>query len=315
MKESVRLDLAADWLQRLQSSPRDEALVAQWADWCQADPENLAAFERIETVWSALSSPLPFGERALEGRVRGRAFKYALPLAASVLLALAISFFWWRGTQTPDVLTTNVAEHGSQILADGSHVDLGARTRILTRFTPAERNVVIETGEAFFDVAKDAKRPFVVQAGQLRIIAVGTAFRVRHLHDRTVVTVSEGVVRIAPETPAIAGHLVQAGAGEQVTFVDSTHSLSLNPVNPKTATAWREGILTFVNEPLSSVVEDVNRYSQREIVLADPGLRNRLYTGTIYRDRIDAWVRALEEVFPLEARLQDDKLLLLEKKK
>jgi transmembrane sensor len=306
MNEAQRLDRAADWLQRLQGAPRDEALVAQWADWCQADPENLTAFEKIQSVWEALEVPPVATARPSQ----------FVALAASLLI-FAVATTWWaisRYGVDESALTTNVAEHGSQILADGSRVDLGARTRILTRYTDEERNVVVETGEAFFEVARDAKRPFIVRAGAVRVTAVGTAFGVRRSRDRTVVTVRDGLVRIVPETEANTGHQIQAGAGEQITFVESTHSLSLARVNPQGAAAWKDGILKFVNEPLSAVVADVNRYAQREIVIDDPTLRDRLYTGTVYRERIDDWLRALEEVFPLQAVPHGAEISLVQKK-
>jgi transmembrane sensor len=129
---------------------------------------------------------------------------------------------------------------------------------------------------------------------------LGTAFSVRRTLDRTVVTVSEGLVSVAPSATAEAGHEIRAGAGERVTFSPADNHLSVASVDPAFATAWRQGVLKFVDEPLSAVLDDVNRYAAHPITLEDPRLRERLYTGTVYRGRIEDWLHALEHAFPLQ---------------
>ncbi len=304
--ELARMEMAADWLRRLHAAPNDEALAVEWFDWCQAQPENLQAFERMQAVWQAFDGRgcVPAPRTKLTSGVR-RKWMAGFALAAGVALAAALA--WWQipalFERPARTLTTDVAEHGSQILSDGSRVDLGARTRIATRYTAAQRTVEVETGEAFFEVAKDAGRPFVVQAGAVRVTALGTAFSVRRTLDRTVVIVSEGLVSVAPTVKSAAtdpSHELRAGAGERITFSATDNRLSVANVDPKTAQAWRDGVLKFVDEPLAAVIDDVNRYALHPISVADPRLRERLYTGTVYRDRIDDWLHALERVFPLQ---------------
>lgn len=294
--ETARLATAADWLQRLQSAPRDEALAVEWFDWCQAAPENLAAFEKIQAIWQGFDVIEQQSQR-----VTRRHHRFAVPLAIAAALACVTASVWWMVDRRPqpDTLTTDVAEHGSQVLADGSQVDLGARTRIAARYTDEQRTVIVEKGEAFFDVAKEAARPFVVQAGNLRVTALGTAFSVRHTTERTVVTVSEGLVSVSPQD---SSHELRAAAGERVIFSAADNHLSVASIDPGAATAWRDGVLKFVDEPLGAVINDVNRYSVHPITLDDARLRERLYTGTVYRERIDDWLRALERVYPLYAQ-------------
>ena len=343
MNEATIMEEAADWLQRLQSRPNDEKVLAEWLDWCRARPGNLEAFERLQAVWQAFDIPeianaadamrRSHGGRNVstaglhdeethtadphlnwDGRARNALVG---TLAASVLLAGGVVL--WRFAESNraqgHTLTTAVAEHGSQILADGSQVDLGAKTRIVTRYMSAERSVVIDAGEAFFKVQKDTRRPFVVNAGTLRVTAVGTAFSVRRGVDRITVTVSEGVVRIGPDAGEYTGHEVRAGAGEQVTFTESSSSLTIARVDPSAATSWREGVLKFMDEPLGSVVSSVNRYSARQIVIEDPDLAARPFTGTVYEGRIDDWLHALERVFPLEVTDERGAAIRLERRK
>jgi transmembrane sensor len=340
MNDTERMELAVEWLQRLQSSPQDEAILKEWSIWCQADAENLAAFDRVHAVWDSFDNPIV--RKNAQGTRPRRPFRtpgsHRLPrifaIAATVLAAVVA--VWWQLSahrhEQIRTLTTDVAEQGKQILSDGSKVELAGSTRIVTSYTKLERKVVIDNGEAFFQVKRDPGRPFVVQAGALRVTAVGTAFSVQRLLDRTVVTVSEGVVRIEPfddrpsdrngAEPRIgevhdtddSGHLVQARAGDQVTFVTASNRLMLVRVDPREAWPYQEGVLRFVDEPLKNVVAEVNRHRAHPIILKDAQLANALYTGTVYEDRIDDWLSALKQVFPIRAVEYSDGEVRLEKK-
>ncbi|WP_129780739.1 FecR family protein [Peristeroidobacter soli] len=301
----LRLTQAAEWLQQLEAAPRDEGLLSRWLEWCQADVRNLEAFESLQSVWSAFDEP-EVRSAAERARTPKRGFwrRPMTALAASVAaLGLCVSvvgrdtLMGWIDPAR-EVLTTEVAEHGNQLLADGSRVELGGKTRIVTRYSDHERSVVVESGEAFFAVTKDPQRPFVVQAGGVQVTAVGTAFSVRRTMDRTVVAVSEGVVRVAPSSAAV-GHQVQLVAGEQVSFSAASNKLNIVRIDPKVTESRLDGALSFESEPLRSVIADVNRYAARRIVLDDAALGDRTFTGTVYQDRIDDWLRALEAVFPL----------------
>jgi transmembrane sensor len=169
---------------------------------------------------------------------------------------------------------------------------------------------MVDDGEAFFTVAKDPRRPFVVRAGGLQVIAVGTAFNVRKAGDRIVVTVTEGAVRVAPNEGSSSGAVlaaessdgqVRAGAGHQVTWSARQHALAMTTAESALAKrpAWLDGRLEFVNEPLGSVITDINRYSSRPVVLADEQLRDLVFTGTLRSDAIEDWLQGLEDVFPV----------------
>lgn len=306
-ENEMRLNQAADWLQQLEAAPRDESLTSRWLEWCQADVRNLEAFESLQAVWSAFDAP-EVRSAAAHMRAPTRRFwlRPTAALAASIAaVGLCVSLLG-RDTllnwidPSREVLTTQVAEHGNQLLADGSRVELGGKTRIVTRYSEHERSVVVETGEAFFEVAKDPQRPFVVTAGDVQVTAVGTAFSVRRTMDRTVVAVSEGVVRVAPHSAMSNSHQVQLAAGEQVSFSAVSNSLNIVRIDPKVTEDRLDGALSFESEPLRSVIADVNRYTSRRIVLDDAALGDRIFTGTVYQDRIDDWLRALEAVFPLQ---------------
>ncbi len=189
MNELTRLQAAADWLVRLNDAPGDEALITAWLQWCEEDHDNLPAFKRTQVVWQAAAlvrQPRPGSRPAL---------KPWFAIAATVVLGAA-TLAWFLARHTFDSgqqsYSTPIAGRALSVLPDGSKVELGAGSRITTRYSDTIRGVTVDSGEAFFSVKKDAQRPFVVTAGNLRVIAVGTAFNVRRAGDQVVVDVEEG---------------------------------------------------------------------------------------------------------------------------
>jgi transmembrane sensor len=213
----------------------------------------------------------------------------------------------WLALRYPEVqvLDTPVGEQRRITLADGSHLDLAPDSRVSTRFTLARRDVQLERGQAFFAVAHKPSRPFIVHVNSLTVTAVGTAFDVRTGPGSTVVTVSEGLVNVAPGAneagggPSTAAETVRAVVGQRVTFSKSAHRLSVATVDPKAAGSWRDGTLQFVGEPLEDVVDAVNRYSAPQIVVA-PAFQQTRFTGTVSPTDVSDWLKALEQIYAVE---------------
>jgi transmembrane sensor len=315
--DPVRLQEAADWVQRLQTEPEDEALLASWLQWSSIS-ENSRAFEQVSAVWQALETPRlqavlersrTTDNRARLASSRSRWMTPRIAMAAGLLLSLGVGVWYVAEhlvANNGSTFTTEVAEHKTEWLADGSRVDLGADSRLRVRMTNARRDVVVTKGEAFFTVARDAARPFVVTAGEVRVVVLGTQFNVRRTAGATVVTVREGSVRVQPsatreqpQSTDTGAAPMQAGPGEQVRYSEPLRRLSMTRVDPELAASWRQGVMKFVDEPLSSVVAYVTRYSTREIRIDDSDLAARTYTGTVYGGEIDEWLLGLERIYPL----------------
>lgn len=319
------VEQAARWLIRLRETPDDDQLLSEWLAWCEAAPDNLATFERLRSTWQLMGeASAAAGEQApvvhdLRGRRRPsldelharrrpwpwrvgakpsawRRLAQAAAVAAVLVagVALVARVLPPLGTQT---LSTPLAVHGSSALPDGSQVEIGALSRISTRYSERERRVRVESGEAYFEVARDRRRPFVVEVDGLIVTAVGTAFNVRRDEARVVVTVSEGRVRL--DAPRDAAPL-EAGVGEQLVYSASERRIvRAVEVDPEVATAWRQGVLKFVHAPLDQVVADLNRYSRRPIRLGDARLAELRYTGTVFSGQLDDWLEAMSDVFPV----------------
>jgi transmembrane sensor len=215
---------------------------------------------------------------------------------------------------------TAPSEHRGFTLADGSRIELAGDSRVKATLREHVRDIELLQGEAYFRVAHDKSRPFVVHASALHVRAVGTSFDVRTSGDRVVVAVEEGVVVVeprpqrssavdsvlglfrAPPTPPHRAATMQPlnlRGGQEVAVGLPSQELQLLPIEPAAVASWREGRLRFVREPLSSVIASVRAATGRDIDLANAEIGELRFTGTVFSERVDSWVEGLPAVFPV----------------
>jgi transmembrane sensor len=327
---------AADWLVRLQSTEISLEETLAWQTWIHESPANAEAFARIEEVSQALrdlyapaavSAALLASDRydasvpIREWKPRGASPRWPLPVlgvAASVaLFALALAF-WRAPAAATNAFETEIGENRRVTLADGSIISLGGDTRIEVAMSENVRAIELTKGEALFKVAKDAARPFKVRAGDATIIAVGTEFNVERDSDRAVVSVTEGRVEVKPFVGLLPVSLLQGfkpklrsvrvNAGQQTTAGSAGIEEPTKMEDP--ATGWQVGHLAFRLQPLRYVLEDVNRYARKPIVLETESMGTLVITGTVERENIGGWVKSLEHAFDLQATEQADQIVL-----
>jgi transmembrane sensor len=303
-----RLREAGEWIQRLNEST-DPTLAEDWMKWCQADPENLPAFESIQSVWDGFSIERTLPAVQSLPAARASRVRIALTAAAAFLIVAGAATWFSLHYSAEQVFDTAVSEQRVETLSDGSRLDLAPDSRVGVRFTEGLREVRLDRGEAFFTVAHNSARPFIVHVNGLTVTAVGTAFDVRAGPSSTVVTVSEGRVSVGPaNAPATT---VLADVGQRVTFSGPARRLSVAAVDPRMAESWRDGTLQYVGEPLEEVVNDVNRYSRRKIVVA-PALLQSRFTGTVSTADVGDWLAALQQIFPVDVVDQGSKGILIQ---
>ena len=338
--ESDRLEIASDWLLRIQAGSLDSEELAQWLQWYDADSANRSAFEKVQATFESIHA-LPQSERsawasrlnALEQPERSwlpfllpwfsrRVWATAFTFAIALIAGLVVWQLGRHGSVETSAFKTERATHRDISLPDGSHVRLGAKSQLFVNFTSQARYVVLEGGEAFFNVAKDKERPFLVQAGEVTVRAVGTEFNVRRVMDKTIVAVTEGVVEVRqslrpddrkPRQAASrsASKAIRVVAGEQVSIDPAAAVVSVKQIDSEAVIGWQEGRLEFVDEPLGMVIETINRYSHREIVITDKAVSELHFSGTVSREHIDEWLFALSEVFPVDVRRVGNETVLI----
>lgn len=354
--ETERLHTAADWLLRMQSEQLEQQELAEWVEWYGAHTDNRTAFEQMQSSYESLRTVPAQRREALATRILqsaspGRATAQETLghrlvswvsavtawlttrerlFAASVgaCMAFTVSFgLWYVSTNRAPIVQTSVyrtdrAKHEVVNLVDGSQLRVGARSSVFVTYTDKGRYLVLEGGEAFFKVAHDSARPFVVQAGSVSVRAVGTEFSVRRAAERVMVTVNRGLVDVVPQFDLQASaqsgadaprskDRVRIGAGERVTLSSTDSHVAVMDAEPGAALAWQSGRLEFVDEPLRAVVATINRYSERELILTDSKLGELSFTGTVYGGRVNEWLQALQQVFPIRVVSQGSDAILL----
>ncbi len=250
----------------------------------------------------------------------------AATAGAALLFALAVSLPLLTGDTTEE--TTNYQDTGRQIVAtistakaehrtanlfDGTDVAVGAASQISVDFSQKERRVDLTSGEAYFDVAPDPERPFVVSTPLGDVTAVGTAFNVRLASNRVVVTVTEGKVDVRPATigvkdsalqshsrPHPDGSAVRVEAGSAFTIARHNNVATPMTIVPALDVSWQDHRLVYRAEPLQYVIADINRYTPGRIEYADPAVGQLSYSGVISPDAIEDWAMGLAMVFPVE---------------
>ena len=351
MMETERLHNAGDWLLRLQSDQLEQQDLAEWVEWYGAHADNRVAFEQMQSDYEMLRMMPREHKQQLAAQVLssaarpnfwnrltgwfavnaswpgGRERIFAACIGACIAFTVSFGIWYVSPANKPSVVQTAVyrterGKHEVVNLVDGSQVRVGAKSSIFVTFTDEGRYLVLEGGEAFFKVAHDSTRPFIVQAGSISIRAVGTEFSVRRAAERVMVTVNEGVVDVVPQFNAQrpsqsstsvtkSKDKVRIMAGERVTLSSTDADLSVMDTEPGAALAWQNGRLEFVDEPLRAVVATINRYSDRELILTDVKLGEMSFTGTVYEGRVDEWLQALQQVFPVRVVSEGDDAILL----
>jgi transmembrane sensor len=190
-------------------------------------------------------------------------------------------------------------------------VTLGPKSSLDVDFSASERRVRL-TGEAFFEVAHNAARPFLVEAGSALVRVVGTKFDVNQASETVRVSVLEGVVqvippRLGPVASRRPSQLLRAGQHLEValdpTVPVSGVSSPAAAAAPSPATppgAWREGRLSYDNARLGDVVADLNRYYAPGVTLRGPGLGNLRVTASFKASQIPAFIASLDKVVPVQ---------------
>lgn len=341
---------AAAWLARRDSGEwtnKEQSALTEWLDQSTA---HRVAFLRLESVWegarraralsgsSARVVPPPKKWRdspffrsiawVPRGTRPGRRSSVRWKVAAAFLVAVGVGslgygLHWFA---PGNVYSTSVGGISSIPLADGTVVTLNTASRIRVEYAPKERRVVLERGEAYFAVKRNPARPFVVVAGEQRIVDVGTQFSVRRDRSGLRIVVTEGVVRlqspradirsasgsirvIAPNNLAEIDVPLSAGA---VAFAQNgdllVHRESVSQTDEMVS--WRQGYLTFHDTMLADAVAEFNRYNAHHIAIEDAQVAAIRISGTFRPTDYQAFVRLLHDGYSVDVRDTDGGITL-----
>lgn len=311
--EPVR-EQAAQWVVRLAAPDISETEALAFDAWIDAAPGHAAAYDEALSAWLELGAnaggvlaALNSRKAAVQSRAR-RMFAGAGLAAAAAIAAVAV-VPQLINPPTPQTYATAVGEHRTVALADGSKIDLNGATRLSVVLKGRERDVVMDQGEAVFDVAHDPRRPFFIAAGDRQVRVVGTQFDVKRRGGRLTVAVARGTVEVRPAGDA-AGMAFRLHPGQRLEHREGRPDARIGQVSPEEALAWRTGRLVYRGEPLSDVVADLNAEFHRPITVADPGLGAEPISGVLILDDETAVVRRLALLVSAQAVPSDGGVVL-----
>lgn len=334
---------ATEWIIRLDN---DRALepdeLQRFKAWLNASPAHREELTALTAFWSDQSLaalPIPLERLCPEPLAtdsKPRLWQGGYPWLAAVTMAFFALFigntFWWSTDNLNGAYATTIGQQRSINLPDGSTLHLNTNSQVKVDYSDAYRTIKLLQGEAYFDVTKDASRPFVVYAGRGKVQAVGTAFTVRFRKNHDVdVLVDEGAVSLAVLTeksrvaspgnqvkdnlpeyplgfPVDELGLLQARHETTILVADQSgvaSSAQLDGIKPvaqeelERRGAWRSGFLVFSGDSLEEVVKEISRYTTLSINIVDPELKTVRVGGRFSMANTNALFSALEANFGL----------------
>ncbi len=237
-----------------------------------------------------------------------------LAVAASVFVMVAVAWPILRPpAPTAERYATAVGEQRELALSDGSHVLLDTDSVLTVRYGRRQRRVALERGRAQFEVAHDAGKPFIVDAANGSIRALGTQFQVRVADNAATVLLLEGRVAVTAPAPRSGGHAETLRPGEELSFDSVRGAWSRHRPDMAFARGWVQGELVFDERRLDELVEESNRYAVTKLRLADPALGDIRVSGVFRAGNQRSLVLALEHGWRLHAVRQSGGELLLQR--
>ncbi|WP_224920479.1 FecR family protein [Sphingomonas sp. R647] len=251
--------------------------------------------------------------RAPEGPARrSLTRRSALALAASVLVAFGIGTIW-MSLAPEQGYATAVGEQKVAVLEDGSRIALNTNSRVDIEFTPGTRTIRLDHGEAMFEVAHNAARPFIVTAGDKQVRALGTVFLVRREGDLVTVTLIDGkvsVTELSPRTGTAAKASAILAPGERFTASGARQPV-IDTESAEVATAWRRGQAIFRDTPMVEAVAELNRYGGAKLEVTDPRLAALPISGVFATNETRDFAEAMAALHGLHVRKEGETLQIV----
>lgn len=316
---------ALQWVARQAERELTDAERAELETWCAADIRHHGAYVRAVAINFALDQarvqdslrPAPqaltrgWASTPVRHLPPRRAFLMVGGLAAALALVVGPAVLPdLHGRPDKTVLATAKGEFRKVPLTDGSLASINSASIVEVELGGTMRKISLKQGEAWFEVAKDRSRPFVVDAGDARVRAVGTAFGVRREPGGVEVLVTEGTVEVWSDEGSAAKRPVTVGERAFVADRASAIAVIRDPDDIERRLAWREGRLVFQNQTLDEAVSDFNRYSAKRIVIADASLRGKTLVGQYQLNAPERFAQDVSEAFSVPIEIGTDKIVI-----
>ncbi len=314
----------AEWVDLSHSDRMSPRRRRRLDKWLAESPEHVRDYESAQHVWRVSGDIEKLGTFRSElamlrdtAASRLRAFPLRRPerrwlaIAAAVLLVIAPSA-WYVWVYAPSTYITAPGEQRIVTRLDGSTIAINTSTRLAIAYSSKERAVVIDRGEAMFEIAPDAQRPFVVRAGRGVIRTVGTSFNVITDGRLVTVTVLDGQVEVVTTSKVRTAAAILLGAGEATAYDRDGRAVNVDPTraSAERILAWRGGRLHFDDWPIERAIREHHRYGGKPIRLSDPALGQERIGGKFRIGDTQGLAIAIAEAIRGEVVEQDNDFLL-----
>ncbi|MEP9400510.1 FecR family protein [Sphingomonas silueang] len=319
MAADPRMVAAAEWVERLRDAgPAERRRFAAW----KAHPDNDAAWQRIAVARTAVADmaddPALLGLRhaaVARSVLNRRPRRWPIWSAGAAAVAATLAVLTFAPTPSirsaPDataqapsgpVYRTEPGQRLAVTLRDGSRLMLNTDSVVRVAYGDAERRLVLERGQALFEVAGHQPRPFVVAAGGREVVAHGTQFDVRLRSDATEVALIEGRVSVRD---GVRRDRPIAMVPDDILTVDPTGAAIRHlPGAARALASWSEGRVEFSDAPLAGAVAEMNRYLPQPITIADDRAARLRISGAFRTGESAPFLAALTSGFPVEVHRQ-----------
>ena len=303
---------AFDWVVRLERGLNQDE-QSQLERWLALDARCVGALARAQAYWVHVDAVRDFSDAQklqLRSATSGSSI-HRVGWAAAAAILVAVGFLALRQTSNTIEARTAMGEIRQVPLTDGSAIALDTNSRVEINYQPAVRKVRLQSGEAIFSVAKDAKRPFLVQAGDVRVKAVGTEFLVRRTASGEQVIVIHGAVDVWRETASPSAVVrLDAGYGSTSTAHELSQPQALSAAAIERATLWRTGYLEFDGQSLRDAATDFNQYNKQVIEVSDARLAGEAVAGRFRATDPVAFAQAASTMLSAHLRIEGNRLIL-----
>ncbi|MDE1172639.1 MAG: FecR domain-containing protein [Parvibaculaceae bacterium] len=291
------------WLSLLSSGTATTADGEALKRWCREDPSHAEAYAKAARMWEMLApvaaqAPGPdMATATVMPRQMGRRAFLGGAIAASAACAAYVVIhppldIWPSLAELGADVRTATGERRRIDVAQDVEVDLNTRSSLaLPAASDGSRHIELISGEAIITAGPKAAEACIVMAGEGRIFAHDARVDVRHDGARIRVVCLDGQVRVEHQAQAVT-----LAAREQVVY-DGGGFQGAGTADPSVVAAWQQGRLIFRRQPLSQVIDEVNRYRPGRIVLLDSSLGRRLIDASFHLDRLENVIVYLRQAF------------------
>ena len=303
---------AVEWLLAREDnedwSEQDQAALDAWLNEA---PENLLAYWRAKSGWKrteVLSALRPFRPQPKpEATDRWKRLRLSMVAASVAVIGIAgVVAANWK-TDSYVTYSTALGGHKTLALGDGSEIELNTDT-VVRLPKGVGRQVVLEKGEAFFQVHHNETNPFIVTTRSGRVVDLGTKFVIRQRDRDVKVSLVEGRARFEGASQEGEKRSVVLDPGDVVLATADSVALMKKPARElSNEMGWRRGMLIFRHKTLAEAASEFNRYNSEKIVV-DPSVAHLEIRGTFHTADVALFARMTEKALGLHTSTRGNEI-------